>query len=168
MFCTFTKVIISRCANFFFHSQCHVRKEYLCALLNSDCMHCARIFLVKTHRSASACVHIIFHLLLTYQAKEGQGHEDMGNSHTVLHKELKAQYKSQASDPLYQAIAIQVRSRPIQDLDGCRNASGPALVAVIATWDASRRFESSFYENSSFEQKSCTALRNKKFSLVHS
>jgi hypothetical protein len=64
MFCTFTKVIISRCANFFFHSQCHVRKEYLCALLNSDCMHCARIFLVKTHRSASACVHIIFHLLL--------------------------------------------------------------------------------------------------------
>jgi hypothetical protein len=92
----------------------------------------------------------------------------MGNSHTVLHKELKAQYKSQASDPQYQAIAIQVRSRPIQDLDGCRNASGPALVAVIATWDASRRFESSFYENSSFEQKSCTALRNKKFSLVHS
>jgi len=95
-------------------------------------------------------------------------HEDMGNSHTVLHKELKAQYKSHASDQQYQAMTIQVRSRPIQDLDGCRNASGPALVAVIATWDASRRFESSFYENSSFEQKSCTALRNKKFSLVHS
>jgi hypothetical protein len=45
--------------------------------------------------------------------KTASARENMGNSHTVLHKELKAQYKTHASDPQYQAITIQVRYRPI-------------------------------------------------------